>query len=290
MFILTYNIKFTELDEQIEKLQINDIFNVFYESPLEITTEEYGYGYLEKIVDTIDIRIAYENSEEYLELFKEKVTSILGTNCISIEQCNYDNYNYNYNFPTVHINDNWVLSSPDEVIHDKNIHKISFISQGAFGTGLHETTKDLLNIILTKIDLSNKSVLDIGTGSGILSVASAIIGASKVTALDIRDVKDEVLLNASLNGLYNIEVLVGNALNDEIKINDTYDWIYINIGGEETELFMNFIRERLKNDGKILVSGLVEWSFDKVKSIVESYGFELETKYQSNEWITAVFN
>lgn len=288
MFILTYNIKFTELDEQIEKLQINDIFNVFYESPLEITTEEYGYGYLEKIVDTIDIRIAYENSEEYLELFKEKVTSILGTNCISIEQCNYDNYNYN--FPTVHINDNWVLSSPDEVIHDKNTHKISFISQGAFGTGLHETTKDLLNIILTKIDLSNKSVLDIGTGSGILSVASAIIGASKVTALDIRDVKDEVLLNASLNGLYNIEVLVGNALNDEIKINDTYDWIYINIGGEETELFMNFIRERLKNDGKILVSGLVEWSFDKVKSIVESYGFELETKYQSNEWITAVFN
>lgn len=288
MFILTYNIKFTELDEQIEKLQINDIFNVFYESPLEITTEEYGYGYLEKIVDTIDIRIAYENSEEYLELFKEKVTSILGTNCISIEQCNYDNYNYN--FPTVHINDNWVLSSPDEVIHDKNIHKISFISQGAFGTGLHETTKDLLNIILTKIDLSNKSVLDIGTGSGILSVASAIIGASKVTALDIRDVKDEVLLNASLNGLYNIEVLVGNALNDEIKINDTYDWIYINIGGEETELFMNFIRERLKNDGKILVSGLVEWSFDKVKSIVESYGFELETKYQSNEWITAIFN
>ncbi|KLE16189.1 50S ribosomal protein L11 methyltransferase [Clostridium sp. C8] len=288
MFILTYNIKFTELDEQIEKLQINDIFNVFYESPLEITTEEYGYGYLEKIVDTINIRIAYENSEEYLELFKEKVTSILGTNCISIEQCNYDNYNYN--FPTVHINDNWVLSSPDEVIHDKNIHKISFISQGAFGTGLHETTKDLLNIILTKINLSNKSVLDIGTGSGILSVASAIIGASKVTALDIRDVKDEVLLNASLNGLYNIEVLVGNALNDEIKINDTYDWIYINIGGEETELFMNFIRERLKNDGKILVSGLVEWSFDKVKSIVESYGFELETKYQSNEWITAVFN
>lgn len=288
MFILTYNIKFTELDKQIEKLQINDIFNVFYESPLEITTEEYGYGYLEKIVDTIDIRIAYEDSEEYLELFKEKVTSILGTTCISIEQCNYENYNYN--FPTVHINDNWVLSSPDEVINDKNIHKISFISQGAFGTGLHETTKDLLNIILTKIDLSNKSVLDIGTGSGILSVASAIIGASKVTALDIRDVKDEVLLNASLNGLYNIEVLVGNALNDEIKINDTYDWIYINIGGEETELFMDFIREHLKNDGKILVSGLVEWSFDKVKSIVESYGFELETKYQSNEWITAVFN
>ena len=46
MFILTYTIKYEELDEKIEKLQINDILNVFYESPLEITTDEYGYGYL----------------------------------------------------------------------------------------------------------------------------------------------------------------------------------------------------------------------------------------------------
>lgn len=155
---------------------------------------------------------------------------------------------------------------------------------------MHETTRDLLNVILTEIDLCNKSVLDIGTGSGILSVASAIIGASKVTALDIRDVREEVELNASLNGSYNIEVLVGNALNEEVKIDDKYDWIYINIGGEETELFMDFIKEHLLSNGKLLVSGLVEWSFDKVKSIVESHGFKLETKYQTNEWITAIFN
>ena len=155
---------------------------------------------------------------------------------------------------------------------------------------MHETTKDLLNIILTKIDLTDKKVLDIGTGSGILSIASAIIGASKVTALDIRDVKDEVDLNASLNGIYNIETLIGNALNGEITINDKFDWIYINIGGEETELFMEFIKDHLMNNGKILVSGLVEWSFDKVKSIVESHGFKLEEKYQTNEWITAIFN
>lgn len=287
MFILTYTIKYEELDEKIEKLQINDIFNVFYESPLEITTDEYGYGYLEKSVPTIDIKVAYELDKNNLSSFKDTVSSILETDCINIEEVNYDYENYD--FPMVHINDNWVLASPDEVIKDKNIHKISFISQGAFGTGLHETTRDLLDIILTKIDLNNKSILDIGTGSGILSVASAIVGASKVTALDIRDVKEEVELNASLNGLYNIEVLVGNALNGEVNIHDKYDWIYINIGGEETELFMDFIKQHLLNNGKLLISGLVEWSFDKVKSIVESYGFNLEAKYQTNEWITAIF-
>lgn len=288
MFILTYNVDFKLLDEKIELLQINDIFNVFYESPLEITTDEYGYGYLEKDVNFIDIKIAYDEDKNYLDDFKNKISSLLNSNCISIEEVNYDYENYD--FPTIKINDNWVLASPNEDINDKNINKISFISQGAFGTGLHETTQDLLNIILTKIDLSNKKVLDIGTGSGILSIASAIIGASSITALDIRDVRDEVELNASLNGIYNINTIIGNAIDDEITINDKFDWIYINIGGEETELFMNFIKGHLLPNGKILVSGLVEWSFDKVKTIVESYGFKLEEKYQTNEWVTAIFN
>lgn len=288
MYILTYNVKFSDLDNIIELLQINDIFNVFYESPLEITTDEYGYGYLEKEVDTIDIKIAYDEQFENLNLFKDKISSLLNSQCISLEEINY-NYD-TYDFPTININENWVLASPDEDICDKNINKISFISQGAFGTGLHETTKDLLNIILTKIDLHNKKVLDIGTGSGILSIASAIIGASKVTALDIRDVRDEVELNSSLNGVYNIQTLLGDALNGEVKIEDKFDWIYINIGGEETELFMDFIKEHLLPDGKLLVSGLVEWSFDKVQAIIENHGFKLTDKYQSNEWITAIFN
>jgi len=288
MYILTYNVNFRNLDEIIELLQINDIFNVFYESPLEITTDEYGYSYLEKEVSTIDIKIAYDEEVDNLNIFKDKISSLINSECISVEEANY-NYE-TYDFPSISINDNWVLASPDEDICDKNIHKISFISQGAFGTGLHETTKDLLNIILTKIDLCDKKVLDIGTGSGILSIASAIIGASKVTALDIRDVREEVELNSSLNGIYNIETLVGDALKGEVKIEENYDWIYINIGGEETELFMDFIKEHLLPGGKLLVSGLVEWSFDKVKSIVESHGFKLTDKYQSNEWITAIFN
>ena len=287
MFILTYNIDFKKLGEKIELLQINDIYNVYYESPLEITTEEYGYGYLEKEVNTIDIKIAYDEDKSNLNLFIDKVNSLLNKTYTGLEEVNTDYEKYD--FPTVHINDTWVLASPDTIIDDKYTNKISFVSQGAFGTGLHETTKDLLNVILTKLELNNKSVLDIGTGSGILSIASAIIGASNVTALDIRDVKDEVELNASLNGLYNINVVVGNALNNEVTINERFDWIYINIGGEETEMFMPFIKEHLANNGKLLVSGLVEWSFDKVKTLIENNGFTLNEKYQTNEWITAIF-
>lgn len=287
MFILTYNIKFKELDSKIELLNINDIYNIFYDSPLEITTDEYGYGYLEKEVSDIDIKVAYDEDKSSLNNFIDKVNSIIDSTCVSIEEINYDYEDFD--FPDIHINEEWMLSSSTDDDKGKGKNVITFRPQGAFGTGLHETTQDLLNVILSKIDLNNKTVMDIGTGSGILSIASSIVGASKVTAIDIRDVRDEVILNAKLNGLYNIDVLIGNALNGEVNINDKFNWIFINIGGEETELFMDFIKEHLEEGGNLLVSGLVEWSFNKVKEIVEQNGFSLQQKYQSNEWITAIF-
>ena len=82
MFILTYNIEFKALDEKIEISQINDIFNVFYESPLEITTDEYGYGYLEKEVNFIDIKVAYDEDKNSLEDFMSEKLLFSFIECI----------------------------------------------------------------------------------------------------------------------------------------------------------------------------------------------------------------
>ena len=285
MFIISYKLPYEKLDATIELLAINDIYNVFYENPLEITTDNYGYGYLEKQDEEIILKVAFEGEKEELEEFKNTLKEILKMDYINVEE---NNYEYNtYDFPAIHLDDKYVIASPEEEFEGKT--KINFISQGAFGTGLHETTQDILRLILNKLDIKGKSVLDIGTGSGILSIASAMSGASEVVAVDIRDVEDEVMLNASLNNLSNIEVAVGNILDDEALVKKNFDWIFINIGGEETKMFMKYIKEHLNNNGNILVSGLVEWSFDEVKQDVESYGFNLISKHQTNEWVTAVF-
>lgn len=285
MFIISYKLPYEKLDSTIELLAINDIYNVFYENPLEITTDNYGYGYLEKEDEEIILKVAFEGEKEGLEDFKNTLKAILKMEYINIEENNYDYTTYD--FPAIHLDEKYVIASPEEEFEGKT--KINFISQGAFGTGLHETTQDILKLILNELDLRGKSVLDIGTGSGILSIASAIAGASEVVAVDIRDVEDEVMLNASLNNLSNIEVVVGDILENSNLVNKNFDWIFINIGGEETKMFMKYIKEHLKPNGDILVSGLVEWSFDEVKENVESYGFKLVSKHQTNEWVTAIF-
>lgn len=285
MYILSYKVPFVEVDTIIENLLIKDIVNVFYESPLKITTDEYGYGYEEQEDTEVLLKVAFDEDENYLKDFEVLVTSIINYPLLATT---VENYSYdNFEMPAVHIDDTWVLASPSEEFEGKK--KINFISQGAFGTGLHETTQDILRYILNN-DFTNKSVFDIGTGSGILSLAASIKNASKVVALDIRDVRDEVLLNASLNGKDNIKVLVGNALNDEVTITGDFDWIFINIGGEETLLFMDLINKHLKPNGKLLVSGLVEWSYEKVIAKVCEYGFSIEEKLQTNEWCTLILN
>ncbi|WP_302739060.1 50S ribosomal protein L11 methyltransferase [uncultured Clostridium sp.] len=285
MFIISYKLPYEKLDSTIEKLAINDVYNVFYENPLEITTDDYGYGYIEREDEEIVLKVAFEE-EDGLEEFKEKLKNILEMDYISVEENNYD-YTI-YDFPAIHLDDKYVIASPDEEFEGKT--KINFISQGAFGTGLHETTQDILKLILNDLNLKNKTVLDIGTGSGILSITASISGAKSVVAVDIRDVEDEVMLNASLNNLTNIEAVVGNILEDKTLIKENFDWIFINIGGEETKMFMEYIKNHLNENGNLLVSGLVEWSFDEVKENVESYGFKLQSKHQTNEWVTAVFS
>ncbi|GAA0077799.1 50S ribosomal protein L11 methyltransferase [Clostridium sp. CTA-5] len=285
MFIFTYKIPFQDVDSTIEKLQFNDIFNVFYESPLEITTDEFGYGYLEKENVIIDFKVVFDGEKDNLASFESLVNSIIDSKPINMIE---ENYTYEEpNFPAIHLDDTWVLASPDEDFPNKQ--KINFISQGAFGTGLHETTQDILRYILSK-DFTNLDVLDIGTGSGILALATSIKNAKKVCALDIRDVREEIEFNSSLNNINNIEVFVGDALNNEVNIEGKFDWIYINIGGEETEIFMDYINSHIKQNGKLLVSGLVEWSFNSVKDVVESKGYKMEEKIQTNEWCTAIFN
>ena len=125
MFIISYKLPYALLDSTIETFAINDVYNVFYENPLEITTDDYGYGYLEKDDEDIILKVAFEYSKELLEPFLITLKDILKMDYISVEE-NTNDYT-TFESPTIHLDDTWVIAGPEEDFDDKK--KINFISQ-----------------------------------------------------------------------------------------------------------------------------------------------------------------
>ncbi|AFS78540.1 ribosomal protein L11 methyltransferase PrmA [Gottschalkia acidurici 9a] len=287
MYEISIKCPLSIVDDNIEKLQINEIYNVYYNSPIVIVTDEYGYDYKEKSGELVDLVIVVDSDDK--DLVDSQVIlikDILDLNIDELKVKKSDPIDFEPKIEAIDLNNGWIIGHPNDCKNEDNNNKINFVHKGAFGSGLHETTQDCLRYIL-KEDFSNKTVLDIGTGSGILSIAASIKGASKVTSIDIRDVRDEIEFNASLNDLNNIEIIVGDVIEEDIKIDNIYDYVFINIGGQETQSMMEFIDSKLSKNGKLLVSGLVSWSFDKVISFIESHGYKLNDHCTSNEWCTA---
>ncbi|MGL4740882.1 MAG: 50S ribosomal protein L11 methyltransferase [Sarcina sp.] len=285
MFTITFKILSNNIDKIVEILEINEIYNFYYEAPLNITTDNWGYGYEEKEDSIIDLNISFDGNQTELNEFTKILSNLLNINEYTTKEIAYEYEEFI--LPEIQINETWSILHP--TLETLIPNRINFDAQGAFGTGLHETTKDILNFIL-KNDFSNKDILDIGTGSGILAIATAIKNANKVVAIDIRDVVREVNLNASLNNLNNINAYAIDLLKNDILKDQTFDWIYINIGGEETNLFMPYINSHIKNSGYLLVSGLVEWSMQSVIDNVIGYGYKKLETIQTNEWCTIILN
>ncbi len=283
MFEVSFPVKYSEIEVVLDKLISIGIYSTYYDAPYQVTVDSNGYGFYEKENEIIILK-AYPESEslEECEKYMEKIKELLDIKeNINLEVIKEDNWQLP--FESVDLNNGWIIAEPDEEVGSKM--KINFESQGSFGTGLHETTQDLLRYILEE-DFSGLSILDLGTGSGILSIAAGLKNAEKIVALDIRDVTSEVLHNAKLNNIGNIEVVVSDVNSRDLGINNKFDVVFINIGGEETISSMRFINKVIKHAGKLFVSGLVEWSSEEIYKELNSQGYNLLKSTKTNEWVT----
>lgn len=286
MIQISIPVKHSEVDEIINKLISIGLDSTYYDAPYDVTIDSNGYGFIEKEDEIVELKIFPQ--EETIEECNHHLNNIKELLNIDdeIKIINIDIDNWQMPFEPVDLNNGYVIAEPQcDVPYEKG--KINFESQGSFGTGLHETTQDLLRYILDE-DFTNLKVLDLGTGSGILSIAAAIKNAEHVTALDIRDVTEEVTHNFKLNNLNNIEVLIKDVTQEKINFNNIYDVVFINIGGDETISSMELINDAIKPGGILYVSGLVEWSSKDIYNKIKEYGYDLVKKTQTNEWVTMI--
>ena len=286
MFEISFPVKHSEIDSVLNKLISIGLDSTYYDAPYEVTVDSNGYGFFEKENEVADLKVyPIENDKESCLRHIEEIKKVLNIqDNIKLSEIKEDNWQQP--FEPVDLKNGWVIAEPDdEISYEKG--KINFESQGSFGTGLHETTQDLLRYILEE-DFTGLNVLDLGTGSGILSIAAALRNAKHIIALDIRDVTSEVLYNASLNNIQNIDVLVNDVTSKNLAVDEKFDVVFINIGGEETLSSMELINNVIKDNGILFVSGLVEWSNNEIYNELNNQGYNLVKKTKTNEWVTMV--
>ncbi len=198
-------------------------------------------------------------------------------------------------------NKDWEKKLKPIRVTDKIIIKPSFVEYNAksdeiiiiidpkmsFGTGEHPTTKICLKLIGEFIE-SNYKVLDVGSGTAILSIAAAKFGASKVFAIDIDEwAFENGLENVKINNVENL-VEVRLSTIEEI-IEDNFNLIVANIQRNILMEMVNEFKSHLSYNGYLIVSGLLEFDDDIIRDYYEYNGFSFIKKLQIDEWIGLVF-
>ena len=153
----------------------------------------------------------------------------------------------------------------------------------AFGSGEHESTKMCLSF-LESLDLKDKKIVDVGTGSGILALAACALGATDVEAYDIDDIAvDAARNNASYNG-YNKYIKIDNA-NLLAKVEDKFDIVLANITSEVLKVLAKDLARYVNKNGIIIISGILTSLEIEVISVFKSLGFRVLERKNLGEWV-----
>jgi len=156
----------------------------------------------------------------------------------------------------------------------------------AFGTGNHETTSMMLETILDN-DMHDKSVLDMGCGTGILGILASMRGAQKITAIDIDEWSFKgASENAQINHIENMNVKLGDA---SLLGNEKYDVVFANIHKNVLMNDLPVYSSCLTKNGLLFMSGFYMKNIPELKDKAEQSGLKEKGFKSENNWVVSVF-
>ncbi|MCE5259756.1 MAG: 50S ribosomal protein L11 methyltransferase [Chloroflexi bacterium] len=164
----------------------------------------------------------------------------------------------------------------------------------AFGTGLHATTR-LCLAALERYIRPGMHALDVGTGSGILSIAMAKQGAALIDAIDTDSVAVHVAQdNFRLNGATQANAAQATLLTAEtpaeisIHSGSGYDLVTINIFADVIIAMSHALADVLQSGGTLIASGIIASRADDVALALQQTGFELSERQQEDDWVALI--
>jgi len=198
----------------------------------------------------------------------------------------YKNWNKKWesSFQPILINENCQIRAS---FHQPSSKKYDIIinPEMSFGTGHHETTR-LMAKDLFKHDLKNKTILDFGSGTAILSILSEKLGAKEVDAVEIdKNANQNASQNLATNNCKAIKIIDGDG--NSIP-NKKYDYLLVNINRNTIiKEFTNFL-EAMKKNSMVLFSGFFESDIDYIKDLSIKSGLKILYSDLENQWALLV--
>jgi ribosomal protein L11 methyltransferase len=252
------------------------------------------------IEDSDEIKVkAYfaedRNIGELKELVKEKLIFIsnflnIGQGTIEYSRIDDEDWSQTWkkHYKPFAVSSNVVVKPTWEHYEKKGNEVVIEIDPGmAFGTGTHETTSMCVKLLERYFKKGN-TLIDVGSGTGILSIAAAKLGASRVTAIDV----DEIAVRMTReNCLHNhvediVEAHEGTLENVNVKKSDV---IVANIIADVIIDLAKIMNNYLNKDGLLITSGIIKERRDQVIETYIQKGFDYVDIMETGEWAAMVF-
>ena len=304
--------KWTEVLIKVDPQAVEAVTDILYglgaqgvaiDEPVDVQKlreDELYWDYIdEKLLenDTEETKImAYFSEEETnlpekIAVIKEKIRNLtefglsIGSGTVELSNVNQEDWEsaWKQYFKPVHVTDRIVVKPEWEEYSPQEGEIVIEIDPGmAFGTGTHETTSMCINQIEKNLKAGDR-VIDIGSGSGILSMAAVLLGAEKATGVDLDPVAVRVALeNVELNNLQDkIDILNGN-LTDVIR--EKADIVVANIMADIILILLEDVREFIKDDGLFISSGIIQEKRAAVEARLLEKNFSIVEVETKGEW------
>ena len=256
----------------------------------EILIAELGLFGFESFVETETGLLAYIPSEEHSEDVMNEIQILKSDEFIveysvkTIEQINW-NEEWEKNFTPINVDNKVYVRAP---FHDASTmdYEIVIEPKMSFGTGHHETTHMMIQHLLD-LDLTHKSVLDMGCGTGILAIFAAMKNARPVDAIDIDEwCVENTNENIEKNNCEFISVFLGDA---HLLKNQKYDIIIANINRNILLQDLASYKRCINSNGILLLSGFYTEDEPLLQSKAKELEFEFLKKLERNNWLSLQF-
>ena len=257
----------------------------------DILIAKLGEIGFESFVQEDESLMAYIQGELYAEqplkeIFADQLYHDIPYLMTQIEERNW-NAEWESNYPFVLIGDRCMVRAP---FHERNLNvefDIVIEPKMSFGTAHHETTAQMLTLLLDE-DVKGLKVLDMGSGTGVLAILAMMKGAASVTAVDNNEwAFENAVENMKRNGILDQTILLGDA--SAIK-SLSFNLILANINRNILLKDMHCYFDSLADGGKLFMSGFYEADLPAIKAETIRLGMKFVKNISSNNWVAAVFS